>query len=146
MAARENQGLQIALIIFVMITIILSVTTFIFFNSYKNEVTKREASDKKYSESQAAMNGLQAERNYLLTKLGYPETDSKEAFEAKIAADMKKYNDLFKLQLPEDQKHYTRVAENLAKTVEGKNNLLAAAKDENDETWQAVGRRTKEVC
>ncbi len=35
MAARENQGLQIALIIFVMLTIVLIVTTFVFFNSYK---------------------------------------------------------------------------------------------------------------
>ena len=35
MAARENQGLQIALIIFVMLTIILSVTTFLFYRNFK---------------------------------------------------------------------------------------------------------------
>ena len=29
--ARENQGLQIALIVFVMLTIILGVTTYLFF-------------------------------------------------------------------------------------------------------------------
>ena len=32
--ARENQGLQIALIIFVMLTIVLGVTTFIFYHKY----------------------------------------------------------------------------------------------------------------
>ncbi len=43
MAARENQGLQIALIIFVMLTIVLSVTTYIFFDNYKKEKQERIA-------------------------------------------------------------------------------------------------------
>ena len=38
MASSENQGLQIALIIFVMLTIILSVTTFLFFREYEEAV------------------------------------------------------------------------------------------------------------
>ncbi len=33
--ARENQGLQIALIIFVMLTLALSVTTYLFFSQYQ---------------------------------------------------------------------------------------------------------------
>ena len=33
--ARENQGLQIALIIFVMLTIILGVTTYLFFRQLR---------------------------------------------------------------------------------------------------------------
>jgi hypothetical protein len=37
MAARENQGLQIALIIFVMLTIVLIVTTYWFFRSYSDQ-------------------------------------------------------------------------------------------------------------
>jgi len=37
MAARENQGLQIALIIFVILTIILIVTTYFFFSSAQKE-------------------------------------------------------------------------------------------------------------
>jgi hypothetical protein len=41
MAARENQGLQIALIVFVMLTIILSVTTFIFYNNYWLQIGRR---------------------------------------------------------------------------------------------------------
>ena len=40
MAARENQGLQIALIIFVMLTIVLIVTTFMFFSSYQEAQEK----------------------------------------------------------------------------------------------------------
>ena len=33
--ARENQGLQIGLIVFVMLTIILGVTTYLFFRQYE---------------------------------------------------------------------------------------------------------------
>ena len=40
MAARENQGLQIALIIFVMLTIVLIVTTFLFFSNFQEAQEK----------------------------------------------------------------------------------------------------------
>ena len=43
MAARENQGLQIALIIFVMLTIVLIVTTFLFFRNYQEAQEKNKA-------------------------------------------------------------------------------------------------------
>ncbi len=58
MAARENQGLQIALIVFVMLTIILIVTTFLFFQNYREEQTKNktldEASRKAATDREAA--------------------------------------------------------------------------------------------
>jgi len=41
--ARENQGLQIALIVTVMLTIILGVTTFIFYRQYDDANTKAKA-------------------------------------------------------------------------------------------------------
>jgi hypothetical protein len=40
MAAREHQGYQIALVIFVMLTVLLSITTFMFFSKYKEEQQK----------------------------------------------------------------------------------------------------------
>ena len=40
MAARENQGLQIALIVFVVLTVLLSLTTFVFFRNYQGEQLK----------------------------------------------------------------------------------------------------------
>ena len=39
MASNENQGLQISLIVFVMLTIILSVTTFVFYRKFEQEAT-----------------------------------------------------------------------------------------------------------
>ncbi len=38
--ARENQGLQIGLIIFVMLTIVLGVTTYLFFRQYEEATIK----------------------------------------------------------------------------------------------------------
>ncbi len=43
MAARENQGLQIALIIFVILTIVLTVTTYMFFSSAQKEKESNKA-------------------------------------------------------------------------------------------------------
>ena len=41
MAARENQGLQIALIICAMLMVALAVTSFVFYNSAKDETLRR---------------------------------------------------------------------------------------------------------
>jgi hypothetical protein len=43
MATRDNQGLQIALIIFVMLTIVLIVTTYMFFRSFSDQRDKAKA-------------------------------------------------------------------------------------------------------
>lgn len=45
MAKRESQGLQIALILFVMITVVLAVTTFVFFRKAEENVAKAKAAD-----------------------------------------------------------------------------------------------------
>jgi hypothetical protein len=133
MAARENQGLQIALIIFVMLTIILSVTTFIFFNNYKEQKTAAEGAKKDASAASERERTAQGERNLLATKLGFPETESKENIEKNTAAEIKKHAAFFALNLPEGQQHYTRLVEELAKTAEAKSKELLAAKQANDE-------------
>jgi hypothetical protein len=132
MASRENQGLQIALIIFVMLTIILSVTTFIFFDSSKGHRETAAAAKKTADEATNRERTIQEERNTLALKLGLPETAEKKDIDDKIAADIKKNAEFFKLQLPEDQRNYTRLVEELAKTIEQKNKDLIAAKEMND--------------
>ena len=47
--ARENQGLQIALIVFVMLTLILGVTTFVFYRQWDQEKGKAVAADQEKS-------------------------------------------------------------------------------------------------
>lgn len=45
MAKRESQGLQIALILFVMITVVLAVTTFVFYRKTEEAVQKKKAAE-----------------------------------------------------------------------------------------------------
>lgn len=142
MAARENQGLQIALIIFVMLTIILSVTTFIFFNNYKSEADplngKRVAAEKKAQEAIEVARTAQDERNSLMRIVGYPETDKREEFETKAKAEIQRFNDFFKLNLPEDSRSFMQLVDALAKTIDAKNKELVAAKSANEQLNQAL--------
>jgi hypothetical protein len=133
MAARENQGLQITLIVFVMFTIILSVTTFIFYNNYKEQVAKAKASDDQAKQAAERERTIQDERNSLAMKLGFPETDKKEEIESKANAEIKKYLEFFALNVPENQRNYTKLVDEMAKTIEGKNQELAKAKQANDD-------------
>ena len=52
MATRESQGLQIALILFVMVSVVLAVTTFVFYSS--SEKAKRVEADAKQKQKTAA--------------------------------------------------------------------------------------------
>lgn len=46
MASRESQGLQIALILFIMITVVLAVTTFVFYRKTEEMVAKVDSAKK----------------------------------------------------------------------------------------------------
>jgi hypothetical protein len=71
MAMRENQGLQIALILFVMITVVLAVTTYIYFDKANKKEREAEEARKKADESdKAEMAGL-AEIKLLRAQMGY---------------------------------------------------------------------------
>lgn len=70
MASRESQGLQIALIIFVMVTVVLAVTTFVFYR--KSEELRKAVADAQGKEK-AARDGQSAENfkvQYLKHVLG----------------------------------------------------------------------------
>jgi hypothetical protein len=138
MAARENQNLQIALIIFVMLTIILSVTTFIFYNNYKEQRKLAEDAKKTSDDTNEKMRTLQDERNTLAMKLGLPETDTKDQIDNRVKEDFNKYSEFFKpqSQLPPDQQNYRRLIDELAKTIDAKNKELAAAAQENEKARQ----------
>ena len=131
MAARENQGLQITLIIFVMLTIILSVTTFIFYNNYKEQATKAKTSDDNARQAMDRERTAQDERNALATTLGFPITEKKEDIESKTAADRKKYGEFF-TNVPDPQRSYMKLVEEMSKTIDTKNKELERAKDASD--------------
>jgi hypothetical protein len=72
MAARENQGLQIALIIFVMLTIILSVTTYIFFDNNKKAIGDAKAATEKAAKAESERAKITLENESFLALLNQP--------------------------------------------------------------------------
>ena len=58
MAAREGQGLQIAVIIFAMLTIILAITTYIFYASAATAKKERESAVAQAGQKQMEINKL----------------------------------------------------------------------------------------
>lgn len=89
--ARENQGLQIALIIFVILTIMLGVTTFIFFRQYEEAALKAASNLAKANEETTRAHNIQAENNELKRLMGFDPTDKLDAIHEQYNDDMEKY-------------------------------------------------------
>lgn len=134
-ANRGNaaQSLTIALIVFVTLTFILAVTTYLF---YKKASDAETASAQAAADSQKARSDMQKasdDRAKLLAILGFPdatpvadiETATNEAFE-------KKYGDY-----RDDQKAYTKLSDWLLGAVK--------SKDEANKTLQAEKRATEDA-
>jgi hypothetical protein len=138
MAARENQGLQIALIIFVMLAIILSVTTFLFYRNFQGAKAEAASAKDAASKAQTAEREAQDERNMLLRLVGFAETDRRTDYEPKANANINKYNEYFKLNLADDRRSLNNLVEEMAKTINNKHKELVAAQAEIE--TQKTGR------
>lgn len=122
--ARENQGLQIALIVFVMFTIILGVTTFMFSKEYTKAKTLAAEAQKQAAEAGAAQKEAEAENMELKRVMGLAETATLETVTTQFNNDMltfaQNYNDA--------DKNYHIVCQWLFDEVQRKNEALSAEK------------------
>jgi len=100
--ARENQGLQIALIIFVMLTIILGVTTFLFYKQFQEQAIARAEADKVAEEQKSAAATIQTDYNDLKEKSGFAMTATADSIGDDYGAD----KELYMGNLPEGQHTY----------------------------------------
>ncbi len=124
MAARENQGLQIALIIFVILTIILIVTTWVAFRSYqdgqeniKSLTTKSKADSDKAREAADESAGFKAIIDPKLDKLPAVQEAAAKDFEAHgkgIAEADRNYRNLIDRMAKELSEANTRATEAMA--------------------------------
>lgn len=89
--ARENQGLQIALIIFVMLTIILGVTTFIFFRQYEEAAANAAEAQASADEAKGAATKIQGDFNTLKGYFGVASTENIDAIGEQFLAAMSTY-------------------------------------------------------
>ncbi|HLA84014.1 MAG TPA: hypothetical protein VJL29_04410, partial [Thermoguttaceae bacterium] len=89
--ARENQGLHAALIVFVVLTIFLAVSTFVFFSQAKD--AKEQAA--KYGKDAQTNQALATDKDKLMKEfmgmMGFAEGDSPETVRDKFAEDMQKF-------------------------------------------------------
>lgn len=97
MASSENQSLQISLIIFVILTIILSVTSFLFFRGWSDAANRSQADSDAAGQAQNGLRAAEQDVQKLLTLQGVETSGSRtqdiqaaeEAFEAdkRVALD-----------------------------------------------------------
>lgn len=124
--ARENQGLQIALIIFVMLTIILGVSTYLCYRHYDDAVKAKAVADAAASkkDQEARKNGEDAAA--LKKMVGTAPTDMIDAVQEMFKKDMEKYGGSYS----EEAQVYHRLLEKMQKTIDEKNAALTDAKAE----------------
>jgi len=125
--ASAQQGLTIALIVFVMLTFILAVTTYLFFKKATDAETAMTTANGEASKAKGEMQKVADDRSKLLNILGFPEdkpvadveTETNDAFE-------KKFGDF-----RDDQKAYLKLSDWLLasmKTKDEQNKQLQAEK------------------
>lgn len=86
MAAREGQGIQIAVIVFAMLTILLAITTYIFFAQSQTASKDAEAKARQLAEEQTANRKLLFREAAAKYALGLPETSLQDVEQAKANA------------------------------------------------------------
>jgi hypothetical protein len=128
MAARENQGLQIALIVFVMLTILLVVSTYWVFSRYTEQVAKTKAATDSATAAATEKDKATKERGDLLTLIGGAPTDPVPEFIETTKKAIDGYAPYGFASLPEDQRTYQKVVGGLVSTIKTANNTVAATK------------------
>lgn len=146
MASSENQGLQIALIIFVMLTILLSVTTFMFFREYQeaydSSVADKTAATKASQDLRKTIEELEAVKEVVGVGRQVPLSEVRQTLED----DMKK----FATTAPDESKFYHPALEFVAKTLDERTAELVAARvtiqQERDEREKVEAAKQKQVA
>ena len=151
MSSRENQGIQIALILFVIITVVLCVFTYFFYS-------QAESNGKKLAQAQQSNQQLTQQNNLLDSKVqhlkffigmsdttrtqledaGLPSDEELDTMKDKYEKDRKQFGQ----GLPEDKQNYLGFAENLMATIRVANNGIA---DANQRVIAANQARDKTV-
>ena len=124
--ARENQGLQIALIIFVMLTIILGVTTYLFFRQSEEAFKKAKDNQDEAAKKTQLCDKANEDADELKRLIGAAKTDKVEAVKTQFDEDMKKYGGTY----PDEVRFYRPLLAKLNDIVNEKSANLGKATDE----------------
>ena len=91
MAARQDQGLQIALIILIFLFILSAVAAYIGWKSYSESEQRGTELRSQLSDKEKQVNSFQTENEGLRTMMGFGPNDNFDSVKATHEADMKKY-------------------------------------------------------
>ncbi len=130
--ARENQGLQISLILFVLLSILLAVTTFVFYRQWSETEERRVALETQANELEAANRSLTTNYDQLKDYVGVAQGESAQRITEIYEEDMARYA----INLPPDQQNYRRVAEYSFNTLRDLNSRLAATQTSLEQLQQ----------
>ena len=120
MAARENQGLQIALIVFVIITVSLTVATFMFFSNYKESQERIKSLTAENTQKDTAARTALDESSKIKEMLD-PSLDKMEALEEAAKKDFEAHGK----GLAETEQNYRALVTHMAKDLAEANNRIA---------------------
>lgn len=124
MAASENQGLQIALIVFVILTIILTVTTFVFYRNWNEETLKSAKLQTDAGTATTNMNVATSEVAKLKEMIGVEPTVTVDALNTTFTADMQAFAGTF----PPEKQFYKPALEYLVTSLRDSQTNLADEK------------------
>ena len=99
----ENQGLQIAVITFVMTTIFLSVTTFLFYRQAEEAEVAAATAQSAAAEANTKATNLAAETTRLREVIGFAQGETLDNINATLSREMA---ELEQLTIPQDKQNY----------------------------------------
>jgi hypothetical protein len=102
--ARENQGLQIALIIFVMLFVVSSVMAFLFYRRYDEQFQAARAKEAEANKERSATSAKDGECKALKRLIGHPADKPMGDIETAFKADMENFG---ANNYPEDARFYS---------------------------------------
>lgn len=161
MAARgESQGLQVALILFVMVTVVLAVTTYIYFRKSEEKIKERDQYRAQAETAKQAMNTLDFQNQALKHMLGFEQKTETEldVIEQSVGGDpvmaevftaFKEDMKMYGQGLDAAELNYRSLPKNLITVIREKNSQITEAnklvkelRDERDSVAQAEAKRT----
>ena len=122
--ARESQGLQIALIVFVMLTVVLGVTTFLYHSRYSEALKSVKDEQDHAAQDRTKLANRETECSELKRMVGMSEKSIGDVRE-KFDADMKRYATNF----PEQDRFYSPMLNHLWDAVEDRSKDVKKLKD-----------------
>lgn len=146
MAKRENQGLQIAVILLTMATLLFLITTVIFWNQSKKHFAQAEQDKAARAQADASASKISLEDQEFKTWLGYPPETSFETIKPEVEKLLSGIGPNF---APE-HRNFKELPTYLINTIQAKNNELTTAANEQKqlraERDQAVTEKNEAIA